>query len=185
MNLRAAPAPSANSVCRVVSAFQITLSNGCIASDPVLEQGRCYGNTNSASGRKLSESCVETRLRRDARLERSFLQINMLHSVDGVSEKASSQPLKFLGGIGGEEFQSRYGTTFLCIERRFHKLSKMFRDGPGSGLRRIHNADMPWCYALKQRLEQRVMRATQYQCVGVVEAIRERLREIDACDLLC
>ena len=51
-------------------------------------------------------------------------------------------------------------------------------------LRRIHNAYMLPRNAAQERLDQRIVRASEHQHVGVVKSIRKSLSEIDLRDLL-
>lgn len=103
-----------------------------------------------------------------------LLQIHVLNYVNGETEEAFTQALKFLNRIGGEEAEARSSSAFLrqCRRRREHLL-EMWTDGLRSRFGRVNNLDVSGRDPTQKRLEQGIMRASEYKHVGIAKAVGE------------
>jgi hypothetical protein len=112
-----------------------------------------------------------------------LFKIDMLHVVGRVTQKSLTQPAKFLHRIGGEKPQIGVASRSLTA-RAWKQLLPMGRNRVGRRFGGVDNLHIGRRYAMEQRLEQGIVRAPQYQNIGVMKAVSERLPEIDAGDLL-
>src|SRR5580765_2297073 len=53
---------------------------------------------------------IVARLLQEVRL---FLQVDVLHFLDGEAQESLSQAAKLFGGVGGEKLQAGYGTALF------------------------------------------------------------------------
>jgi len=110
-----------------------------------------------------------------------FFEVDVLHVVDGMSEESLPETAKFLDRIGGKKPQAGLGAAFLAVgNRRWNQLPQMRCDGARCGIGRVDDSDMRGCNPVEQRLEQRIVRASQNEDVGVGKTIGERLIQVDA-----
>src|SRR5271169_2384590 len=105
----------------------------------------------------------------------------MLHIFDSTAEEALSQTAKFLHRVGGEEFEPWQRPPFLVHSPRQRQES--FQMVGNSTRRRFGGVDyahMRRRHTMQQRLEQRIVSASENQSVRVVEAVGKSLPQINA-----